>query len=41
MKQTTKRPTFKQRQEAQEYQISMAIFVAMMLLLLMIGGCNL
>jgi hypothetical protein len=39
MKQTTKRPTFKQRQEAQEMKTALTMFVVMMLLLLMLTSC--
>ena len=34
-----KRPTFKQRQEAQELNTALALFVAMLLLCLMLTSC--
>ena len=40
MKQTTKRPTPKQRREAEEFNTAMALFVAMMLILLMFASCK-
>jgi hypothetical protein len=36
----TKRPTPQQRQAQKEYEISMALFVAMMLILLMCASCT-
>jgi hypothetical protein len=37
---TNKRPTYKQRQEAQELNTALTLFVAMMLLLLMLTSCT-
>ena len=36
----TKRPTHKQRQAQREYEISLGLFVAMMLILLMCASCT-